>query len=64
MSDFFYFSCNRVQWVEERNFVLTYAGTLVGSVITTSMVIWRQKYLDRIAFNKIQQRLGENSGLS
>lgn len=52
-------SCDKVAWVDERNF-WTFEGTLFTiGVISTAVSLLRQRILDRRTTLKIQRQLGQ-----
>ena len=53
----FIFSCDKVTWLEERNFWLFEGSVFIVGVISTAVVFTRQKVLDHRMLRRIQRQL-------
>lgn len=53
----FIFSCDKVTWLEERNFWLFEGSVFIVGVISTTIVFTRQKVLDHRMLRRIQRQL-------
>ena len=53
----FIFSCDKVTWLEERNFWLFEGSVFIVGVISTTVVFTRQKVLDHRMLRRIQRQL-------
>jgi len=54
-----YRSCQRVQRLEERNFIAFILITSICAMTFTFLAHWRQKTLDRLMLQKLQKQLGD-----
>ena len=55
-----YFSCDRVVWLEERNFWLFEACMLASSIVFSLYAYGRQKILDHRMLRRVQKQLANS----
>ncbi|XP_013774153.1 protein JTB-like isoform X1 [Limulus polyphemus] len=53
----YYRSCERVPWIEERNFWIFEGMMLAVGFVSAAMVVLRQKHLDRKMIERIQKQV-------
>lgn len=52
-------SCDKVAWLDEKNYWLFESSLFVVGVLSSALSIWRQRVLDRRTMLKIQRQLGQ-----
>lgn len=57
---FFSFSCDKVAWIDERNFWTFEGVLLVVGALSTGVTILRKRSLDRIVMLKVQRQLEQS----